>query len=146
MMMIMTVFKATVTVRTHITKDIIFYCIFWTANSFATKLCLMVHHHEWEYLVKRLDCCVQGREHNEVSKLHYVFTNPIFSVQLIFLQSNNVYGCIITNNSKKCRQNGHILTVTLWLKLSPGTQQEACCHARQLFLFMYLLFRLQSYW
>ena len=32
-----------------------FYCIFWTADPFATKLDLMAHHHKLDFLVKRFD-------------------------------------------------------------------------------------------
>ena len=35
-----------------------FYYIIWTADPFATKLGLMVHHHTVDCLVKRLDCSV----------------------------------------------------------------------------------------
>ena len=37
-----------------------------SADSFAARLSLMVHHHKLECLVKRLDCCVQG--HSNGSK------------------------------------------------------------------------------
>ena len=45
-----------------------FYSIFWTANPFATKLCLIVHYHKPECLMEKLDCCVQGQGHSKVSK------------------------------------------------------------------------------
>ena len=35
-----------------------FYCIFWTADTFVTKLGLMAHHHTVDCLVRRFDCCV----------------------------------------------------------------------------------------
>ena len=35
-----------------------FYCIFWTADPFATKHGLIVHYHKPAYLTEKLDCCV----------------------------------------------------------------------------------------
>ena len=42
----------------YILQNRIFEYIIWTADPFATKLGLMVHHHKVECLVKRLDCSV----------------------------------------------------------------------------------------
>ena len=45
-----------------------FYCIFLTADPFATKLGLLVHYNKPECLVKKLDCCVQGQDHSKASE------------------------------------------------------------------------------
>ena len=37
-----------------------FYCIFWTADPFATKLGLIVHYHKPECFTEILDCYVQN--------------------------------------------------------------------------------------
>ena len=42
-----------------------FYCIFLTADPFATKLGLIVHYHKPECIMKKLDCCVQGHGHSK---------------------------------------------------------------------------------
>ena len=42
-----------------------FYYIFRTADPFTIKLGLMVHYHMPECLMKKLDCCVQSRDHNK---------------------------------------------------------------------------------
>ena len=44
-----------------------FYYIFWTVDSLATKLGLMIHYHKPECLVKKMDNCIQGQGHSEGS-------------------------------------------------------------------------------
>ena len=46
------------------------YCwhIFYIACLFATRLGLIVQHHKLEYLVEKLDYCVQGQGHSKGSK------------------------------------------------------------------------------
>ena len=41
---------------------------FWTADPFATKLCLMVQYHNSECPMKKLDCCAQDQSHSKTSK------------------------------------------------------------------------------
>ena len=48
---------------------------------------LMVHHHKWQGLLKRLDSCVQVWRSNG-SKFHWMFICPVFSVPQISLQPN----------------------------------------------------------
>ena len=45
-----------------------FYCIFWIADAFTTKLGLIVHYHKPECFMEKLDCCVQGQGHSKISK------------------------------------------------------------------------------
>ena len=45
-----------------------FFYVFWTADSLATKLGLMIHHHKPESPVKKKDYCIQGQGHSEGSK------------------------------------------------------------------------------
>ena len=61
----------------------------------ATKLSIMVHHHESECLVRRLVCCVHCQGHSEGSKLYWMFVSPLFSVPLIPLQLNVVLGGVM---------------------------------------------------
>ena len=49
-------------------QNMTFFYVFWTADSLATKLGLMIHHHKPECLVKELDYCIQGQGHNKGSK------------------------------------------------------------------------------
>ena len=42
-------------------------CIFWIADSFAAKLCLIVHYHKPECFMDKLDCCVEGQGHSKIS-------------------------------------------------------------------------------
>ena len=41
---------------------------FWTADSMATRVGLMIHYHKPECLVEKLDYCIQGQGHSEGSK------------------------------------------------------------------------------
>ena len=45
-----------------------FYYIVWTADSFATKLGLIVHYYTPECHIEKLDFCVQGQGHSKMSK------------------------------------------------------------------------------
>ena len=47
-----------------------FYCIFLIAVPFATKLSLVVHYHEQECFMEKLDCCGQG--HSKISKCQWM--------------------------------------------------------------------------
>ena len=70
-----------------------FYCIFWTADPFATKLGLIVHCHKPECFMEKLDCCVQSR--NSASKCQWLFVQMIFSETLNLFLPNLVRRCII---------------------------------------------------
>ena len=71
------------------------YCIFWTADPFATKLGLMVLYHKPENFMEKLDCCVKGKSHSKISKCQWVFVQMIFSKLLNHLLPNLVYWYII---------------------------------------------------
>ena len=45
-----------------------FYYIFWTVDSVATKLGLMIHHQKPQCTMKKLDHCIQGQCQSEGSK------------------------------------------------------------------------------
>ena len=61
----------------------IFWCVFWAADPFATKLDLMAHHHKLDCLVKRLDCPVVVKvKVTKSSKFQWMFIRTI-SPQLI---------------------------------------------------------------
>ena len=44
-----------------------FYCTFWTADPFATKLGLIVHYYKAECFMEKLVCYVQGQGHSNIS-------------------------------------------------------------------------------
>ena len=72
-----------------------FYCIFLIAVPFATKLSLVVHYHEQECFMEKLDCCVQGQGHSKISKCQWMFIQLISSESLNLLLPNLVWWCII---------------------------------------------------
>ena len=47
-----------------------FYCIFWTADAFATKHGLSVHCHKPQCFTEKLDCCVQGQGHSKFQNIN----------------------------------------------------------------------------
>ena len=47
---------------------------FWTADSMATRVGLMIHYHKPECLVEKLDYCIQGQSHSEGSKCQCLST------------------------------------------------------------------------
>ena len=89
------IFKVKVTARPHMIKIWQLYCIFWTADPFATKLGLIVHYHKPECFMEKMDCCVQGQGHSKISKCQWMFVQMIFSELLNLLLPNLVLWCII---------------------------------------------------
>ena len=71
--------------------------ILWTADSLATKLGLMVHHHKPEYLVTKLDYCIQGQGHSKGSQWQWMFVQMISSKPPNMLLPNLAWWCIIMN-------------------------------------------------
>ena len=71
------------------------YCIFWTADLFATKLGLIVHYHKPECFMEKLDCHVQGQGHSKISKCQWMFVQMVSSETLNLLLPNVVWWCII---------------------------------------------------
>ena len=59
------------------------YCIFWTADPFATKLGLIVHYHKPECFMEKLECCVQGKSHSKISRCQWTFVQMIPSEMLV---------------------------------------------------------------
>ena len=72
-----------------------FYCIFWTADPFATKLGLIVHYHKPECFMEKLSCCFDGQGHCKISKYQWMFVQMIFSESPKLLLPNLVWWCII---------------------------------------------------
>ena len=70
------------------------YCIFWTADHFATKLGLIERYHKPECFMEKLDCCVQGQGHSKISKCQCL-SRSYFLHHWTFLQPNLVWWCII---------------------------------------------------
>ena len=56
-----------------------FCFISWTADSFATKLGLIVYYYKPECFMEKWDCCVQGQGHSKISKCRWIFVQMIFS-------------------------------------------------------------------
>ena len=48
----------------------LYFIIFRAVDRFRSKRSLMVHHQKPEFLVKGLDCCLQGQGHSDGSKPH----------------------------------------------------------------------------
>ena len=71
------------------------FCIFWTADPFATKLGLIVHYHKPECFMEKLDCFVQGQGHSKISKCEWMFVQVISSENLNLLLPNLARCCII---------------------------------------------------
>ena len=74
-----------------------FYCIFWTADPFATKLGLIVHYHKPECFMEKFDCCVQGQDHSKILKCQWMFVQIIISESPNLLLPNLVWWCVIVN-------------------------------------------------
>ena len=71
------------------------YCIFCTADPFATKLGLIVHYHKPECFMEKLDCCVQGQGHSRISNYQWMFVQMLSSETLNLLLLNLVWWCNI---------------------------------------------------
>ena len=69
------------------------YCIFWTADPFATKLGLIIHYHKPECFMEKLECCVHGQSHRKMSKCVWLF-RWYFLNCWTFLLPNLVWWCI----------------------------------------------------
>ena len=54
------IFKVRVTARAHMIKTLLFLVYLLNADSSATKLGLMIHHHRPECLLKKMNNCIQG--------------------------------------------------------------------------------------
>ena len=72
-----------------------FYCIFWTADHFATKLGLIVHYHKPECSMEKFYCCAQGQGHSKILEFNEWSSRRFFSESLNFLLPNVVWWCII---------------------------------------------------
>ena len=75
-----------------------FYHVFWIANSFATKLGLIVHYHKPECLMKKLECCVQGQGHGKISECQWLFIQMLSSEMLNLILPNLLQLCIIMSH------------------------------------------------
>ena len=80
-----------------------------TADPFATKLSLMVHHHKPGCLVIKVDCCVQGQGPNKGSKCLWMFVWISFEPLHIWLWNLLCWGIIMWKKLVCCLQGqGHI--------------------------------------
>ena len=70
-----------------------FYCIFWTADPFATKLGLIVHYHKPECPVEKWDYCIQG--HSKSSNCLWLFVWMIFSEPQNILLTNTLFNIFL---------------------------------------------------
>ena len=66
--------KVKLTTRAHITK--IWLCLLYLLNCWfcGNQTFSMVHHHKPEYLVEKLDYCIQGQGHSEFSRYQWMLT------------------------------------------------------------------------
>ena len=79
-----------------------FYCIFWTADPFATTLGLIVLYHKPECFMEKFDCCVQGQGHSKISKCQWMFVQMIFSELRNLLQPTKL-GMVMHHYELDCR-------------------------------------------
>ena len=89
------IFKVKVTVGIVESEHDCFYYICWTADHIETKLSLLVHHHKWKCLTKRLLCYVQSQCHNEGSELCWMFVQTIFSESSSWVIQKNSFAVIV---------------------------------------------------
>ena len=72
-----------------------FYCIFWIADPFATKLALMVHYHKPVSYEKIGSIqIVQGQGHGKIAKCQWLFIQMLSSEMLNLILPNLVRWCI----------------------------------------------------
>ena len=76
-----------------------FYCIFWTADPFATKLGLIVHYRKPEFFMEKWDCCVQGQRQSKISECQWMFFQIISSKLPNILLPNLVLWCTIMSQT-----------------------------------------------
>ena len=77
-----------------------FYCYFWTTDTFATRLGLIICYHKPECFMEKFDCCVQGQGHSKISKCQWMFVQMTFSESLnLLLLPNLVWWCIIISQN-----------------------------------------------
>ena len=72
------------------------YCIFWTADPFATKLCLIVYYHKPECFMEKFDCCPQGHGHSKISNCpDDIFWNTeSFTAKLVIVMHHYESDCL----------------------------------------------------
>ena len=73
--------------------DCFYCCIFWTNDSFATKLSLIADHHKPKCLMKILDCCVQGQGQSKCSKLLIVCPDIFWAFESFISKLGMVVHC-----------------------------------------------------
>ena len=92
------VFKVRVTVRAHVIKKDSFYYIFWTVDSLAAKLSLMIHHHKLECPVKKIGWLHSGSRSQRRGKM-LMFVQMVSSEPPNILCPNLVLRCIILSQN-----------------------------------------------
>ena len=76
-----------------------FYYIFWTVDSLAIELGLMIHHCKPECHVKKIGYCIQGQGHTQWRVRMLMFVQMISSIQPNILFPNLVLWCINMSQS-----------------------------------------------
>ena len=72
-----------------------FYCIFWTADPFPTKLGLVVHYQRPECFMEKVDRCIKVKVTANFKMSVNVCLYDIFRIAWTFLLRNLVWWCII---------------------------------------------------
>ena len=80
-----------------------FYNIFWTVDSLATKLCLMIHHHKPEYPMKKIRWLHSGSTSQWRVKM-LMFVQVISSKPPNVLLPNLELWCIIMSQSVSAKK------------------------------------------
>ena len=89
------VFKVRVTVRAHMIKKDSFYYIFWTVDSLAAKLSLMIHHHKLECPVKKIGWFHSGSRSQRRGKM-------LMFVQMVSSEPPNKLGVVMNHYESEC--------------------------------------------
>ena len=105
------ILKVKVTARAHMIKCNNFYCLFWTADPFATRLGLIVHCHKPGCFKEKLDCFGQG--HSKISKTNvcpdYIFWYAeSFTIKLCIVVHHYEQDCLSRRLVCYIQDQGHI--------------------------------------
>ena len=100
--------------------------IWWTTKLYATKLGMMVHHHDLEHHAKRLSCCLEGQGHSASSHLcpeDIVWTTKLYATKL---------GMMVRHHDPEC----HAKRLDCYLE---GQGHSASSNPKKILFLVYML-------
>ena len=106
--------------------------VFWNAEPFTIKLCMVRHHHKPECLSKRLICCLQGQSHSEGS-CHQRRLSNICS-QLPILLQLKYFGLMAPNHDLDCLVKRLDCSVVVKVKVTGKAQNSSECWSQRYLL------------